>query len=68
MSKKKNKTGLWSAEEIKLLKRFFPSNANSFIAQRLFRSVEAVRSKAARLGLRKSMRYLNALRLKGRWA
>ena len=59
--KKKFKVGLWSASEIKLLKKLYGNTSNRKIARQLRRGVEAVRIKGGRLGLRKTKKYLKSI-------
>jgi len=68
MAKKKKKKkrkklikGLWSKDEIKLLKKLFSNNPTAQIAGELGRSTDTVKKKASRMGLRKSKRYLKSL-------
>lgn len=60
-SRKKLKTGLWAKDEIKLLKKSFPSTATKEIAAKLRRPLDAVKKKASRMGLSKSARYMRSL-------
>jgi len=67
MAKKKKGSGKrrvrasWATKEISLLKRLFPNNPTSKIASKFGRKVDAVKKKAARLGLRKAKRYLKSI-------
>ena len=61
---KKSKTmvkGLWTKDDIKLLKKLFPGNPTAEIAAQLGRPTDAVKKKASRMGLRKSKKYMNSL-------
>jgi len=62
-SKKSKKLvkGLWSKDDVKLLKKLFPSNATADIAAKLGRPTDAVKKKASRMGLRKSKKYMKSL-------
>ena len=61
--KKKSKTvkGFWSKDDIKLLRKLFPSNPTAEIAAKLKRPTDAVKKKASRMGLRKSKSYMKSL-------
>jgi hypothetical protein len=52
---------LWTTQEISLLKKLFPTNPTSKIAVRFGRETDAVKKKAARMGLRKARRYLKSI-------
>ena len=54
MAKKKMTKGLWTKDDLKLLKKLFPGNATADVASKLGRPTEAVKKKASRMGLRKS--------------
>ena len=60
-SKKKAPRGQWSAKDVALLKKLFPSNPTAKIAKKLGRKTDAVKKKASRMGLSKSKRYLKTL-------
>jgi hypothetical protein len=59
--KKKTPRGQWSAKDVALLKKLFPSNPTAKIAKKLGRKTDAVKKKASRMGLSKSKRYLKTL-------
>jgi DNA-directed RNA polymerase specialized sigma24 family protein len=61
MAKKKLVKGLWSKGEIALLKKQFPNNPTAKIAEKLGRSLDTVKKKASRMGLKKSKKYLKTL-------
>ena len=61
MAKKKLTKGLWTKDDLKLLKKLFPSNATADVAAKLGRPTEAVKKKASRMGLRKSKKYMKTL-------
>jgi len=60
-TKKKTPRGQWSAKDVALLKKLFPSNPTAKIAAKLGRKTDAVKKKASRMGLSKSKRYLKSL-------
>ena len=60
-SKKRRVRASWTTKEINLLKKLYPTNPTSKIASRFGRKVDAVKKKAARLGLRKTRRYLKSI-------
>ncbi|HUW18096.1 MAG TPA: hypothetical protein VMW16_02215 [Sedimentisphaerales bacterium] len=59
--KRKAPAGLWTAGDVRLLKKLFPRNPTSQIAAKLGRKTDAVKKKASRMGLRKSRQYLKSL-------
>ena len=59
--KRRAAKGLWTADDIKLLKSLFPNNPTAGIAKQLGRKTDAVKKKASRMGLRKSRKYLKTL-------
>ena len=61
MAKKKLVKGLWSKSEITLPRKLFPNNPTAKIAARLGRSLDTVKKKASRMGLKKSKKYLKSL-------
>lgn len=60
-AKKKKGKGLWSKNEINILKRLFPNNPTAQIAKKIGRPTEAVKKKASRMKLKKSKKYLKSL-------
>jgi len=60
-AKKKRAKGVWTTREVNLLKKLFPVNPTSKIASKFGRKIDAVKKKAARLGLRKAKRYLKSI-------
>jgi len=58
---KRGGRGLWSKEEVNLLRRLFPTTPTAKIAKRLGRKTDAVKKKASRMGLRKARQYLKTL-------
>lgn len=61
MAKKKVVKGLWSKSEVALLRKLFPSNPTTKVAAKLGRSLDTVKKKASRIGLKKSKKYLKSL-------
>jgi len=61
MAKKKIVKRLWSKSEITLPRKLFPNNPTAKIAARLGRSLDTVKKKASRMGLKKSKKYLKSL-------
>ncbi len=61
MAKKKLVKGLWSKSEVSLLKKLFPSNPTAEVAARLVRTLDTVKKKASRMGLKKTKKYLKSL-------
>ena len=59
--RKRRPRGLWSAGDVALLKKLFPTNPTAKIAKQLKRKTDAVKKKASRMGLRKSKRYLKSI-------
>jgi hypothetical protein len=61
MAKKKLVTGLWSKSQVSLLRKLFPSNPTAKVATKLGRSLDTVKKKASRMGLKKTKKYLKSL-------
>lgn len=61
VAKKKLKTGEWSKDEVKLLKKMFRNTSTKEVAQELCRSASSVQSKATALGLKKTKKYLKSI-------
>ena len=59
--KRKVVKGLWSKNDVKMLKSLFGNNPTAEVAAKLERGTDAVKKKAARMGLRKSKRYMKSL-------
>ena len=59
--RKKLTKGTWTKDDIKLLKKLFGNNLTSEVAKALGRPYDAVKKKAARMGLRKSKSYMKKL-------
>jgi hypothetical protein len=51
----------WTKEEIRTLKSLFRNNSNAEVAAVLERSPKAVERKAAKVGLKKTKKYLRSL-------
>ena len=63
MAKKSaKKSGAWTKEEEKALRKAYSSATNKEIAAQLGRTEKAVEHKAANLGLKKSKTYMKKLR------
>lgn len=56
--KKKLITGVWSKNEIKVLKKMFCNKSIKELAIKLNRKPKSVEAKASQLGLKKTMKYL----------
>lgn len=54
--------GLWSKDEVKLLKKLFPNRSTQEITDQLGRSFKSVQMKASKMRLKKSKKYLKSLR------
>jgi hypothetical protein len=61
MAKKKLKKGLWSKNEVQILKKDFPQKSCAEVAKRLGRPLYAVKRKAYRLGIFKTKKYLKSI-------
>ena len=61
MAKKKLITGIWSKEEIKILKKMFCNIATKELAKKLNRKSKSVEAKASQLGLKKTGKYLKKM-------
>jgi len=61
MAKKKLTKGVWTKDDLKLLKKLFANNATADVAAKLGRPTEAVKKKASRMGLRKTKKYMKSL-------
>jgi DNA-binding NarL/FixJ family response regulator len=61
MAKKKLLKGLWSKGEVALLRKLFPGNPTAKVAVKLGRSLDTVKKKASRMGLKKTKKYLRSL-------
>jgi hypothetical protein len=61
MARKSLTKGVWSRNDVKQLRKLFPTRPTAEVAARLGRPTEAVKKKASRMGLRKSKRYMKSL-------
>lgn len=61
MARKSLVKGMWSKDDLKELRRLFPTHATAEVASHLGRPTEAVKKKASRMGLRKSRNYMRSL-------
>ncbi len=59
--KKKLIEGFWSKDDVKLLKKLFANRATQEVADQLGRSFESVKSKAQKMRIKKSKKYLKPL-------
>ncbi len=59
--KKKLVSGLWSKDEVKLLKKLFANTRTQEVAGQLGRSLGSVKGKVRQMGLKKSKKYLKSL-------
>ena len=63
MANKKLITGIWSKNEITVLKKMFCNIATKELAKKLNRKSKSVEAKASKLGLRKTRKYLKKMGL-----
>lgn len=61
MARKKLVTGTWTLDQVKILKKEFPNSHTAEVAEQLNRSIDTVKKKASRMGIKKSKRYLKTL-------
>ena len=61
MAKKNLTKGVWTKDDLSLLKRLFLNRPTADVAAKLGRPTEAVKKKASRMGLRKSKSYMKTL-------
>ncbi|MHB9069882.1 MAG: hypothetical protein ACYC54_05880 [Sedimentisphaerales bacterium] len=61
MATKKLITGIWSKDEIKVLKKMFCNIATKELAKKLNRKSKSVEAKASQLGLKKTGKYLKKM-------
>ncbi len=59
--KGKGRKGMWPTADVNTLKKLFAENPTAMIAKKLRRSVDTVKKKASRMGLKKSKRYLKKI-------
>ena len=55
------RSGKWSKDEVKRLRKIFPNGSTILVAVKLRRSVSSVKAKAYALGLRKAKKYLESI-------
>ena len=58
---KKLITGVFSKEEIKVLKKMFPNTKTKELAKKLNRKSKSVQARASKLGLKKTTKYLKKM-------
>jgi len=51
----------WTRDEVRTLKQLFRNNSNVIVAEKLERTPKSVERKAAKLGLKKTKKYLRSL-------
>jgi hypothetical protein len=61
MAKKKRVKGKWSNDELKLIRKVFPTASTRQVAEKLGRTVKSVEIKASKMGLKKSKKYLKTI-------
>ena len=61
MAQQKHKSGEWSKDELKLLKKMFRSASTKEVAEKLGRTARSVQNKASALGLKKTKKYLKSI-------
>jgi len=60
-TRRKAAKGLWTGDDVKLLRKLFSTTPTSKVAKELGRKTDAVKKKASRMGLRKSKKYMRSL-------
>jgi len=60
---KKLVTGVFSKDEIKVLKKMFPNTSTKELAKKLNRKQKSVQARASKLGLKKTTKYLKKMGL-----
>jgi hypothetical protein len=63
MANNKLTTGIWSKNEITVLKKMFCNIATKELAKKLNRKAKSVEAKASQLGLKKTVKYLKKMGL-----
>lgn len=58
---RKLKKGLWTNQDLALLKKEFSNKPTAQVAKKLGRGLDAVKKKASRMGLRKTKKYMKTL-------
>ncbi len=61
MTRKKLVKGRWSSDELKSLRKVFPTASTRQVADQLGRTVKSVEIKASKIGLKKSKKYLKTI-------
>ena len=61
--RKKLVTGVFSKNEVKILKKMFRSTSTKEVAAKLNRKTKSVEAKASQLGLQKTKKYLKSVGL-----
>ncbi len=61
--RKKLVTGVFSKNEVKILKKMFRSTSTKAVAAKLNRNMKSVDNKASQLGLKKTKKYLKSVGL-----
>jgi len=56
-----NKIRLWNKQDVKTLRQYFGRYSSASVANMLQRSIRSIESKALRLGLHKTKKYLRSL-------
>jgi DNA-binding CsgD family transcriptional regulator len=59
--RKKLVTGVFSKNEVKILKKMYRSTSTKEVAAKLGRKVKSVEAKASQLGLKKTKKYLKSM-------
>ena len=59
--RKKLVTGVFSKNEVKILKKMFRSTSTKKVAAKLNRKMKSVEAKASQLGLKKTKKYLKSM-------
>ena len=54
-------SGLWSKDEVKLLKKLYPNTITQEVADQLGRPLTSVTKKANKIGLKKTKKYLKSI-------
>lgn len=58
---KRARKGIWSRQDITMLRKMFPNMPTAELAKNLKRGTDAVKKKASRMGLRKSKKYMRSI-------
>ena len=57
----KKKRGIWSKDDLKLLRKIYRNSSTAAVAKELGRPLDAVKKKASRVGLTKSKQYMKSI-------